>query len=109
MKTWILLALLAACDREVAGGSVDGAQLFGSLCASCHGPAGRPTELMIARLAVRDLTAREFRARVTPALVEAQIRTGSKNKLMPAFGGALNDAQIAAVSAYVAAPAFVHP
>ena len=61
---------------------------------------------MIAHLGVRDLTSAEFRARVTPALVEAQIRGGSKNKLMPAFEGALSDAQIKAVAAYVASSAF---
>ena len=38
---------------------------------------------------------------MTPALVENQVRHGSKNKLMPAFEGALTDAQIKAVAAYV--------
>ena len=64
---------------------------------------------MVAQLGVRDLTASEFRARVTPELVEHQVRTGSKSKLMPAFEGAISDAQIAAVSAYVASPQFVAP
>ena len=64
---------------------------------------------MIARIGVRDLTDREFRARVTPALVEHQVRVGSKSKLMPAFEGALGDAQITAVAAFVASPAFVAP
>ena len=64
---------------------------------------------MVARLAVRDLTAREFRVRATPALIENQVRGGSKNKLMPAFAGALTDDQIRAVSAYVASPSFPAP
>lgn len=59
---------------------------------------------MVARLAVRDLTSAELRARITPALVEAQIRKGSQNKLMPAFEGVLDDAQIKALAAYVSAP-----
>jgi mono/diheme cytochrome c family protein len=101
---WILA--LAACHGDVAGGSVDGAQVFGSICASCHGPAGKPDQVMIERLGVRDLTSPEFRARVTPALVEAQVRGGSKNKLMPAFDGALSDAQIKAVADYVAGKSF---
>lgn len=83
--------------------------MFASLCASCHGPDGRPPAAMVARLGVHDLTAAEFRARVTPGLVEQQVRTGSKNKLMPAFAGALDDAQITAVAAYVASPQFVAP
>jgi mono/diheme cytochrome c family protein len=61
---------------------------------------------MAAQLKVRDLTSAEFRARVTPALVEQQVRTGSANKLMPAFDKGLTDVQIAAVAAYVAAPGF---
>jgi mono/diheme cytochrome c family protein len=80
--------------------------VFASTCATCHGPGGKPSALMTERLGVRDLTAPEFRARVTPALVEAQVRTGSKNKLMPAFEGALGDAQIKAVAGYVAGKQF---
>ena len=72
----------------------------------CHGPEGKPNEINATRLGVRDLTSPEFRARVNPALVEAQVRTGSKNKIMPSFEGALNDAQIKAVAAFVAAPKF---
>ena len=103
----VLLVLLVACNQtQVAGGTTDGPQVFSSVCATCHGPAGKPTQAMVARLNVRDLTAPEFRARVTPALVENQVRTGSKNKLMPAFEGALSDAQIKAVAAYVASPSF---
>lgn len=64
---------------------------------------------MVARLGVRDLTAPEFRARVTPGLVEQQVRTGSKTKLMPSFEGVLDDAQITAVAAYIASPQFVAP
>ena len=104
-----MVASLAGCDREPGGGSkaVTGPALFASLCAACHGPDGRPPEAMVVRLGVHDLTAAEFRARVTPGLVEQQVRKGSKNKLMPAFEGALDDAQIKAVAAYVASPQFL--
>jgi mono/diheme cytochrome c family protein len=44
---------------------------------------------------------------VSPALVENQVRKGSANKLMPALEGALTDAQIKAVAAWVASPAFL--
>lgn len=106
MKAILLVAVLAACNGNPAGSAKDGAQVFASVCATCHGPSGKPTEAMVQRLGVRDLTAAEFRARVTPQLVEAQVRSGSKNKIMPSFQGALTDAQIKAVAAYVAAPAF---
>jgi len=101
------LAVVAACNSSpVAGGATDGPKVFASVCATCHGPAGKPTEAMVQRLNVRDLTAPEFRARVTPALVENQVRHGSNNKLMPAFEGALTDDQIKSVAAYVSAKDF---
>ena len=112
MKPWLAAAAAvaaAACNRQPAGGSADGKAVFQLMCASCHGPDGRPPAAMIARLGVRDLTAPEFRARVTPELVEQQVRGGSKNKLMPAFEGAIGDDQIKAVAAYVASPQFVAP
>ena len=108
MKRWLLLALcVAACEKERVTAGADGAQIFQSVCAACHGPTGKPTEANVARMNVRDLTSQELRARVTPALVENQVRKGSQNKLMPAFEGALTDAQIKAVAAYVASPGFL--
>lgn len=109
MRSFVLaiLAVLGACSTKPAGGSSDGATVYTSVCASCHGPTGKPPEQMVRQLNVRDLTAAEMRAKITPALVEHQVRTGSTNKLMPSFQGALTDAQITAVSEYVASPAFL--
>lgn len=117
MKSWLLAVVVAAavpgagaCNRDPAGGATDGATVFSMLCAACHGPDGRPAAAMVARLGVRDLTAPEFRARVAasgPGLVEQQVRHGSQNKLMPAFEGAISDAQIRAVAAYVASASFL--
>src|SRR5262245_41780999 len=106
MSRWLwlwsgLLVVAAACDRPVAGGSADGAQVFASACATCHGAGGTPPEAMAVALGVRDLNAAEFRARATRDLIEHQVRTGSANKKMPSFTGALSDAQIAAVADYV--------
>jgi mono/diheme cytochrome c family protein len=100
------IAVAGGCSRDPSGGATDGRAVFEALCATCHGPDGRPSGAMAARLGVRDLTSGEFRARATPELVEQQVRTGSKNKLMPAFEGALSDAQIKAVAAFVASPQF---
>lgn len=102
----ILVVTLGGCTTP-AGGSSDGATVYDSVCASCHGPTGRPSEQMVRQLNVRDLTSAELRAKATPELVEHQVRTGSTNKLMPSFQGALSDAQIKAVSAYVASPEFL--
>jgi mono/diheme cytochrome c family protein len=100
-----LLVLVLGCGSE-SSGPVNGPQIFAASCATCHGPGGKPNAVMTERLGVRDLTAPEFRARVTPALVETQVRTGSKNKVMPSFEGTLDDARIKAVAAYVAGKQF---
>lgn len=108
MKLWIALALcLAGCEKGRVNAGADGAQIFASVCAACHGPTGKPSEANVARMNVKDLTAQELRARITPDLVEHQVRKGSQNKLMPAFEGALTDEQIKAVAAYVASPEFL--
>jgi mono/diheme cytochrome c family protein len=102
------LVLVAACSaQDQAGSSVDGADLYAKFCATCHGVTGKPDPTMAARLGVRDLTSPELRARVTPALVDYQIRTGSSNKLMPSFAGAFSEAQIKAIADYVASPTFL--
>ena len=95
------MAILVACDRKVAGGAVDGAQVFAAACATCHGPGGVPPASMVASLRVRDLTDLAFRARASRDLIVNQVRRGSENKLMPSFTGALSDAQMNAVADYV--------
>ncbi|HUQ04370.1 MAG TPA: c-type cytochrome [Kofleriaceae bacterium] len=95
------LLLVVACDRQVAGGSTDGAAVFRAACASCHGEHGKPPQAMAAQLGVRDLTGAEFRGRRSKELVKHQVVTGSANARMPSFKGALTDAQIDAVAAYV--------
>lgn len=102
----IALAGLAACGSPAVD-SKDAAQVFAKMCATCHGDDGKPTPSMVARLGVRDLTDPEFRARVTPDVVEKQLRGGSKSKLMPSFVGVLSDEQITGLSAYVASPSFL--
>jgi mono/diheme cytochrome c family protein len=112
VRPWLLLVIGVgvACDRGAAtgtAGSTDGAQLYQAMCASCHGPKGKPPASMIAQLNVRDLTSAELRARITPELVEKQIRTGSPNKLMPSFQGAITDEQIKAIAAFVSSAEFL--
>ena len=106
---WAAWVGLAGCRSDPAGDATDGPAVFQSLCATCHGADGHPPAAMVARLGVRDLTAPEFRARVSLGAVEQQVRQGSQNKLMPAFEGAISEAQIRSVAAYVASPAFAGP
>ena len=98
---WLVLLGCSACSQDIAGGAADGPKIFAEACATCHGPTGRPPESMVISLGVRDLTAPEFRTRVTRELVEHQVRAGSKNFKMPAFAERLSAAQIRAVAEYV--------
>lgn len=102
----LLLVLLVGCASEKTT-TTDGAALYQTFCATCHGPEGKPDATMAARLGVRDLTSPELRTRITPKLVEQQIRKGSQNKLMPAFEGALSAAQMQAIADHVASPTFL--
>lgn len=99
-----VVALAAGgCKRTIAGGSTDGAKVFAAACAQCHGPTGKPPAQLAAQLGVRDLTSGEFQARRTRELVEHQVRKGSANGRMPAFTGAISEAQIHAVVEHVMA------
>jgi cytochrome c553 len=102
-----LLAACHACHGDPTGGSLDGSTIFAAACAHCHGPTGKPDATAVATMNVRDLTSAELRARVTPALVENQVRLGSANHAMPSFTGTLSEEQIRAVAAYVASAAFI--
>ena len=98
----------SGCEQgKVAGGRADGAQIYQSICAACHGAKGKPDASNVARLGVKDLTSNELRGRITPALVEQQVRRGSQNKLMPSFEGAITDEQIRAVAVFVASSEFL--
>lgn len=109
MTPRILLGVLAACAAcsEDTSNLAGGPELYAKYCPTCHGSDGKPPPAMELRLGVRDLTAPALRARITPALVEQQLRRGSDNKLMPSFEGLITDAQIKALAAWVASPAFL--
>ncbi len=93
--------LVGGCDRKVAGGSTDGAQVFAAACASCHGPGGTPPAQMRDQLGVRDLAGAEFVGRRDRARIVDQIRRGAPSGRMPAFTGALSEPQIEAVTDHV--------
>lgn len=101
MRWFSIVVFTAACSGQVAGGSTDGAKVFAAACARCHGEHGRPPQQMIDQLGVRDLTGAEWKARRDLATIEHQVRQGAASGRMPAFTGALTDAQIKAVAAYV--------
>ncbi len=97
----LLAMMLWACEGKNDTSEVDGSAIFSRACARCHGPRGVPTQAMVARLGVRSLTSARVATQLTDAEVRSQILNGSANQLMPAFVGALDDAEIAAVVAHV--------
>lgn len=112
LHSMCMMAMAVGCNRAPAATgneAGDGKVLYGQYCAACHGPEGHPPAAMVAQLNVRDLAAPEFRARVTDQLVTEQVRNGSTNKLMPAFGELLDGRQIAAIARYVADASFGRP
>lgn len=96
-----VVTMAGACDRKVAGGSADGAEVFAQACASCHGPEGIPPAAMEARLGVKDLSAAELHQRLSDADLRRQIIEGSADNKMPAFGSVLSEAQLEALVAHV--------
>ncbi len=103
----VVAVVIGACRGEPDTSTQDGAVVYAKYCITCHGATGKPSDVMVAQLRVRDLTAPDVRAKLTSERVRAQVRDGSQNKLMPAFGGILGEAQIAAVATYVTSPQFV--
>ncbi len=97
----LLMVVVVSGCRQVAGGRADGAEVFRSVCAGCHGPAGVPEPAMRARLGVKDLSDPKLHQRLSDQQIREQIQNGSEDKRMPAFTGALTPAQVEAVIVYI--------
>ncbi len=89
MRAWVLAALLAPLAAPAA-------DLYQTHCASCHG-AGRLGGMGPALLP-------ESLARLKPAQAARMIRDSRPNVQMPAFGGVLDEAQIAALVEHIYRP-----
>lgn len=97
----VAFAGLAGCKRQIAGGKADGARIFAEACATCHGTDGSPSAANRRNLRVKDLTDPVLQERLTDDAIRRQIKHGSSNRLMPAFGDTLNDAQVEALVKFV--------
>ena len=96
-----VVGLAFGCDRTVAGGKADGAAIYRQVCAACHGSTGKPTPTLSAKYGVKDLTSAALHHRLSDEQIRDQIRLGSADKRMPAFGGTLTDDQLEAVVRHV--------
>ena len=90
-----------ACSNEIAGGRADGAAIFAEVCARCHGPVGVPDPASVARLGVKPLDSAHVQQQLTDQDIRHQILSGSRNRQMPAFAGALSEEQVDAIVAHV--------
>jgi mono/diheme cytochrome c family protein len=97
----LVWAAAAGCSTEVASGRADGAAIFSEVCARCHGPDGVPDQANVARIGVKPLNSPHVQGQLTDDEIRQQILRGSRNKQMPAFAGALSDAQVKAIIAHV--------
>lgn len=93
--TVALLLLLLATPGRPEG---EGATLFKTKCAACHGPDGKAETTMGKALKIRDLGSAPVQSQSDAQLTE--IVTKGKNK-MPAFDGKLNKEQISGLVTYV--------
>ena len=72
-----------------------GEQLFSIACSQCHGPEGYGTRLAPA------LNSQQFLSQTSDAAIQQIISQGVPGTVMPAWGGRLSDADIAAIVAYL--------
>jgi len=97
----VVLALATSAPARADG--PDGARIYAEQCAGCHGDDGRGDGPAAAALIPKPRNFRDpaFWQDRTPAQIEAIVRAGKPGSMMMAFGGALSDAEIAAVARFV--------
>jgi cytochrome c6 len=92
----VALAVLAFASVAAAA---DGAAIYKSKCAVCHGPDGKGQNPMGKKLGVQDLAASKMsEAEIVKIVNEG--KKGEKGAMTP-FKGRLTDEEIAAVAKYV--------
>jgi mono/diheme cytochrome c family protein len=79
-----------------------GRGIFQRFCKSCHGPDGRGTTLRDETPSIPDFTSQVWQQRRSPPQLTTTILEG-KGKVMPAFRGKLNEAQIRDLVTYLRA------
>src|SRR6185369_1409518 len=103
MRLLLCLTLALAASIARADEVTDGKRVYAEQCAGCHGDDGRGDGPASAALVPKPRNFRDaaFWKDRTAADVETVVRSGKKGTMMMAFGGALSDAEIAAVVRYV--------
>ena len=102
-----VLATTAGCKRK-APATADGAQLFTSMCARCHGADGKGGLSSFGGTPPRNLTDHKFHADRTDEQIRMSIMNG-KGAAMPPFGSILERPQVDALVAHVRSLDAAHP
>jgi mono/diheme cytochrome c family protein len=94
----VIVAILAVgAVYAQAADAPDGAALFASKCASCHGADGKGDTPVGKAMGVKSLLTPVYAGDDGTAKVETAIRDGVPPK-MPALGSSLSDAEIGAIA-----------
>jgi mono/diheme cytochrome c family protein len=93
-----VVALSLALVPAQAPGAADGAALYKTKCAMCHGPDGAGKTPAGSKLKVRDLHSPEVQ---TLSDSDIALGIGKGKDKMPAFGKTLSEDQIKSLVAYI--------
>jgi cytochrome c6 len=94
----ILFAVALLSVLAVPARAQDGAGVYKSKCAMCHGADGKGDTAVGKSMKLRDLGSADVQKQTDAELIE--ITTNGKGK-MPGYKGKLSDAQIKQVVAYI--------
>ena len=90
---------VSGCQRTPKSPEERGAGIFARSCASCYGPAGRPSRQLGLPVMPRDLSDARLYQLKSDAELKASIKNG--RGAMPAFGALLTDAELELVVAHL--------
>lgn len=96
VRTHVVLALTLAVAGTMGFAQADGASIYKTKCASCHGAAGTPNPGMAKMMGIKPVSDPEMK-KLSADQAAAAVK-GGKGKMKPVAG--LTDAQVKSVAAY---------
>jgi cytochrome c6 len=98
-RFWVIALICLTGVRQICAESPS--ELFGKLCAPCHGKDGKGNTPAGKKVGAKDLTL----STTTPGDIRKQIVEGKNDakgvSKMPAFGGKISDAEVQTLMDYV--------